>query len=154
DAVRRTGADALHPGYGFLSENGDLARACDEAGVTFVGPPEAAIRLMGDKLQAKRRMLEAGVPTAPGTVGDVQDDATLVAEAGRIGVPLLVKAVAGGGGRGMRMVRRLEALPQALASARAEAQGAFGRGDVFLERLVEGARHVEIQVLADRHGHV
>jgi len=154
DAVRRTGADALHPGYGFLSENGDLARACDEAGVTFVGPPEAAIRLMGDKLQAKRRMLEAGVPTAPGTVGDVQDDATLVAEAGPIGVPLLVKAVAGGGGRGMRMVRRLEALPQALASARAEAQGAFGRGDVFLERLVEGARHVEIQVLADRHGHV
>lgn len=154
DAVARTGADALHPGYGFLSENGELARACVDAGVTFVGPPEPAMRLMGDKVQAKRRMSAAGVPTAPGYVGDAQDEATLVAEAERIGVPLLVKAVAGGGGRGMRVVRELAELPQALASARSEAHSAFGRGDVFLERLVEGARHVEIQVFADQHGHV
>jgi len=154
DAVARTGADALHPGYGFLSENGDLARACAEAGVTFVGPPEAAVRLMGDKVQAKRRMIEAGVPTAPGYVGDAQDEATLRTEAERVGYPLLVKAVAGGGGRGMRVVREPEALAEALASARSEASRAFGRGDVFLERLVEGARHVEIQVFADRHGHV
>ncbi|MCX4242186.1 acetyl/propionyl/methylcrotonyl-CoA carboxylase subunit alpha [Paraliomyxa miuraensis] len=154
DAAARTGADALHPGYGFLSENGDLARACADAGVTFVGPPEAAIRLMGDKVQAKRRMLEAGVPTAPGYVGEAQDEATLLSQGERIGVPLLVKAVAGGGGRGMRVVRELAALPQALASASSEARSAFGRGDVFLERLIEGARHVEIQVFADQHGHV
>ncbi len=154
DAVARTGADALHPGYGFLSENGDLARACADAGVTFVGPPEAAIRLMGDKVQAKRRMIEAGVPTAPGYVGDAQDEATLRAEAERVGYPLLVKAVAGGGGRGMRIVREPGALADALESARSEASRAFGRGDVFLERLVEGARHVEIQVFADRHGAV
>ncbi|MEM9462271.1 MAG: biotin carboxylase N-terminal domain-containing protein [Myxococcota bacterium] len=154
DAVRRTGADALHPGYGFLSENGDLARACTEAGVTFVGPPEAAVRLMGDKVQAKRRMIEAGVPTAPGYTGEAQDEATLRAEAERVGLPLLVKAVAGGGGRGMRVVRSLGELGSAVASARSEAEHAFGRGDVFLERLVEGARHVEIQVFADSHGHV
>jgi geranyl-CoA carboxylase alpha subunit len=154
DAVRCSGADALHPGYGFLSENGDLARACADAGITFVGPPEAAIRLMGDKVQAKRRMIAAGVPTAPAYMGPDADEATLVAEAERVGLPLLVKAVAGGGGRGMRVVRALHELPQALASARSEAQSAFGRGDVFLERLIEGGRHVEIQVLADRHGHV
>jgi geranyl-CoA carboxylase alpha subunit len=154
DAVARTGADALHPGYGFLSENGDLARACADAGVAFVGPPEAAIRLMGDKVQAKRRMIAAGVPTAPGYIGEDQDEAVLMAEAERVGVPLLVKAVAGGGGRGMRVVRELSELPQALASARSEAKNAFGRGDVFIEQLVEGARHVEIQVFADRHGHV
>lgn len=154
EAVRRTGADALHPGYGFLAENGDLARACAEAGVCFVGPPEAAIRLMGDKVQAKRRMIEAGVPCAPGYSGTEQDEATLRAQAEQVGVPLLVKAVAGGGGRGMRVVREISALPEALASARSEATNAFGRGDLFLERLVEGARHVEIQVFADRHGHV
>jgi geranyl-CoA carboxylase alpha subunit len=154
DAARRSRADALHPGYGFLAENGELARACADAGLVFVGPPEAAIRLMGDKVQAKRRMIAAGVPTAPGYIGDDQDEATLVREAARVGVPLVVKAVAGGGGRGMRVVRELALLPQALQSARAEAAHAFGRGDVFLERLIEGARHVEIQVLADRHGHV
>jgi geranyl-CoA carboxylase alpha subunit len=154
EAVQRSGADALHPGYGFLSENGDLARACADAGITFVGPSEAAIRLMGDKVEAKRRMIAAGVPTVPGYEGPDQDAAVLVAAAERVGVPLLVKAVAGGGGRGMRVVRALAELPAALQSARAEAQSAFGRGDVFLERLVEGARHVEIQVFGDRHGHV
>ncbi|MEX1364359.1 MAG: biotin/lipoyl-containing protein, partial [Nannocystaceae bacterium] len=120
----------------------------------FVGPSEAAIRLMGDKVQAKRRMVQANVPTIPGYEGTKQDDATLVAAAERVGLPLLVKAVAGGGGRGMRVVREAAALPEALASARSEATNAFGRGDLFLERLVEGARHIEIQVFADRHGNV
>lgn len=154
DAVARTGADALHPGYGFLAENADLARDCAEAGVTFVGPPPSAIELMGDKVQAKRRMIDAKVPTAPGYVGDAQDMDTLSARAKEVGVPLLVKAVAGGGGRGMRVVRSLDGLAEAVQSARSEASNAFGRGDVFLERLVEGARHVEIQVFADRHGNV
>ncbi len=154
DAVARSGADALHPGYGFLAENGDLADACEQAGVTFVGPPPSAIRLMGDKVQAKRRMMEAGVPLVPGYQGDAQDIATLSAEAEQIGAPLLVKAVAGGGGRGMRVVRSLAELPEAVERARSEATNAFGRGDVFLEKLVEGGRHVEIQVFADEHGHV
>ena len=152
DAVAKTGADALHPGYGFLSENGDLAKACVDAGITFVGPPESAIRLMGDKVHAKRRMIEAEVPTAPAYLGTDQDDATLRAEAEAIGMPVLVKAVAGGGGRGMRVVREIGDLAEAIASARSEATNAFGRGDLFLERLVEGARHVEIQVFADTHG--
>ena len=154
DAARRTGADALHPGYGFLSENGELARRCAEAGVVFVGPPEHAIRLMGDKVQAKLRMLEAGVPTAPGYHGSDQSDARLQSEAEALGVPLLVKAVAGGGGRGMRVVRDLAELTSSVERARSEARNAFGNGDLFLERLVEGARHVEIQVFADRHGNV
>jgi geranyl-CoA carboxylase alpha subunit len=153
EAAERTGADALHPGYGFLAENGDLARRCAEAGIVFVGPPESAIRLMGDKVQAKLRMIEAGVPTAPGYHGSDQSEARLRAEAETLGVPLLVKAVAGGGGRGMRIVRDLAELPNALERARSEATNAFGNGDLFLERLVEGARHVEIQVFADRHGH-
>jgi geranyl-CoA carboxylase alpha subunit len=161
DACRRTGADALHPGYGFLSEREELARRCDEAGIAFVGPPADAIRVMGDKVQAKRRMIEAGVPTAPGTtwaasdaaLGTDQDEARLRAEADAIGFPLLVKAVAGGGGRGMRIVRDAASLGDALRGARSEAASAFGNGDVFLEKLIEGARHVEIQVLADAHGH-
>jgi geranyl-CoA carboxylase alpha subunit len=154
EAARRTGADALHPGYGFLAENGDLARRCAEADITFVGPPEHAIRLMGDKVQAKLRMLEAGVPTAPGYHGSDQSEARLQAEARALGVPLLVKAVAGGGGRGMRVVRDLAELSASIERARSEARNAFGNGDLFLERLVEGARHVEIQVFADRHGNV
>jgi geranyl-CoA carboxylase alpha subunit len=154
EAAARTGADALHPGYGFLAENGEFARRCEEAGLVFVGPPEPAIRLMGDKVQAKLRMIDAGVPTAPGYHGADQSDGRLKAEAETLGVPLLVKAVAGGGGRGMRVVRDLAQLPTALESARSEAKNAFGNGDLFLERLVEGARHVEIQVFADRHGHV
>jgi geranyl-CoA carboxylase alpha subunit len=151
-AAARTGADALHPGYGFLAENAELARRCAEAGVTFVGPPPAAIALMGDKVQAKRRMLDAGVPTAPSYLGEDQSDARMLAEAKALGVPLLVKAVAGGGGRGMRKVTDLAALPEAVASARSEAKSAFGNGDVFLEKLIVGARHVEIQVFCDTHG--
>jgi geranyl-CoA carboxylase alpha subunit len=154
DAARRSGADAVHPGYGFLSERADFARACAAAGLVFIGPPPDAIDAMGDKAGAKQRMLGAGVPCAPGYLGDDPSDARLAAEAQRLGVPLLVKAVAGGGGRGMRLVRRLEDLQAALDGARREAASAFGDGRLMLERLIDDARHIEIQVFADRHGHV
>jgi geranyl-CoA carboxylase alpha subunit len=151
-AAEKTGADGLHPGYGFLAENAQLAARCAGAGVTFVGPPAEAIRLMGDKARAKARMLQAEVPCVPGYAGADQDQQTFAAEAGRLGFPLLIKAVEGGGGRGMRVVQKPEQLSQELASARAEAEGAFGNGDLMLERLVERARHVEIQVFADSRG--
>jgi len=154
EAARRSGADAVHPGYGFLSERADFARACAAAGLVFIGPPPEAIEAMGDKAGAKRRMLDAGVPCAPGYLGDDQSDARLTAEARRLGVPLLVKAVAGGGGRGMRIVRDLDELPAALDGARREATGAFGDGRLMLERLIDDARHIEVQVFADRHGRV
>ena len=154
DAARRSGADAVHPGYGFLSENAAFAQACLDAGLVFVGPPPEAIAAMGDKAAAKRRMLAAGVPCLPGYLGEAQDEATLAAEARRLGFPLLVKAVAGGGGRGMRVVREPGELAGALEGARREALSAFGDGTLMLERLVEGGRHVEIQVFADAHGNV
>ncbi|MCH8181412.1 MAG: acetyl-CoA carboxylase biotin carboxylase subunit [Proteobacteria bacterium] len=152
DACRKTGANAIHPGYGFLSENADFAQACADAGVVFIGPSPNAIRVMGDKAGAKRAMIEAGVPCAPGYLGDKQDDATLMAQAERLGYPLLVKAVSGGGGRGMRLVHEASELAQAIASARREAQSAFGDGTLMLERLVLDGRHIEIQVFADSHG--
>ena len=152
EAARRSGADAVHPGYGFLSENAAFAQACADAGLVFIGPPPSAIEAMGDKARAKERMRAAGVPCAPGWAGAAQDDASLVAEAERLGFPLLVKAVAGGGGRGMRLVRRSGELAQALAGARREAQGAFGDDSLMLERLIENGRHIEIQILADAHG--
>ncbi|MGM0585548.1 MAG: acetyl-CoA carboxylase biotin carboxylase subunit [Pseudomonadota bacterium] len=153
-AARETGAQAVHPGYGFLSENAGFARACAEAGLVFIGPPPEAIALMGDKAAAKRRMLAAGVPCVPGYEGEDQSEATLIAEAERIGLPLMVKAAAGGGGRGMRLVAEAAALPDALRAARAEAESAFGAGDLILERAVQRPRHVEIQVFADAHGNV
>ncbi len=160
-AAQATGADAVHPGYGFLSERADFAQACADAGLVFIGPPPAAIRAMGDKAQAKRRMAAAGVPCAPGYLGDAQSDAQsnaqsderLAAEAAKLGLPLLVKAVAGGGGRGMRLVRVAAELPGALAGARREALSAFGDGTLMLERLIENGRHIEVQVFADAHGH-
>jgi geranyl-CoA carboxylase alpha subunit len=152
-AARATGADAVHPGYGFLSERADFAQACADAGLVFIGPPAAAITAMGDKARAKRRMIEAGVPCVPGYLGDDQADARLTAEARALGYPLLVKAVAGGGGRGMRLVRAEGELASALAGARREAANAFGDGTLMLERLIERGRHIEIQVFADRHGH-
>ena len=151
-ACRETGANALHPGYGFLSENADFAQACADAGVTFIGPSPHAIRVMGDKAGAKRAMIEAGVPCAPGYLGDQQDDATLIEQAERMGYPLLVKAVSGGGGRGMRLVHEKAELAQAITSARREAQNAFGDGTLMLERLILDGRHIEIQVFADAHG--
>ncbi len=152
DAARKTGADAVHPGYGFLSERADFAQACADAGLVFIGPPPEAIRAMGNKALAKRRMLEAGVPCAPGYLGDEQSDERLCAEAARLGLPLLVKAVSGGGGRGMRLVRHASELPAALAAARREATSAFGDGRLMLEQLIDGARHIEIQIFADAHG--
>jgi geranyl-CoA carboxylase alpha subunit len=152
-AAKAAGADAVHPGYGFLSERADFAQACLEAGLTFIGPPPAAIRAMGDKAAAKRRMLDAGVPCAPGYLGAEQDDVHLSKEAAQLGLPLLVKAIAGGGGRGMRLVRQMSELPEAIAGARREAISAFGDGTLMLERLIEHGRHIEIQIFADSHGH-
>ncbi|HRI18135.1 MAG TPA: biotin carboxylase N-terminal domain-containing protein, partial [Burkholderiaceae bacterium] len=152
DAARRTGADAVHPGYGFLSENAAFAQACLDAGLVFIGPPPSAITAMGDKALAKQRMIAAGVPCAPGYLGGEQDDARLTSEALALGFPLLVKAVAGGGGRGMRLVHGQDELVAAIAGARREAQSAFGDGTLMLERLIEGGRHIEIQVFADAHG--
>ena len=154
DAARRTGADAIHPGYGFLSENAAFAQACIDAGLVFIGPPPAAIAAMGDKALAKQHMLGAGVPCAPGYLGAEQDDAHLACEADALGFPLLVKAVAGGGGRGMRLVRKVAELADAIVGARREAQSAFGDGTLMLERLIENGRHIEIQIFADAHGNV
>jgi geranyl-CoA carboxylase alpha subunit len=152
-AARKTGADALHPGYGFLSENAAFAQACVDAGVVFIGPPPSAITAMGDKALAKKRMLAAGVPCAPGYLGADQNDAVLMAEAKKLGYPLLVKAVAGGGGRGMRLVASDAELQSAIEGARREATSAFGDGTLMLERLIDNGRHIEIQVFADSHGH-
>jgi len=154
DAAAATGADALHPGYGFLSERADFAQACCDAGLVFIGPDASAIEAMGNKASAKQRMLAAGVPCAPGYLGAGQDDHSLLAAGQGLGVPLLVKAVAGGGGRGMRLVHDLAELPAAIASARREADSAFGDGRLMLEKLILEGRHVEVQVFADSHGHV
>ena len=153
-AAQATGATLVHPGYGFLSERADFAEAVEARGLTFVGPPPAAIEAMGDKAQAKMAMRAADVPIVPGFEADDPSDEELVAAASSVGFPLLVKAAAGGGGRGMRVVRSPGELPAALASARREAEGAFGSGVLLLERLIEGGRHVEVQVMADRHGTV
>ena len=151
-AAQSTGADAVHPGYGFLSENATFAQACLDAGLVFIGPPPDAIVAMGDKALAKRRMIAANVPTVPGYLDDDESDARLLAEAETVGFPLLVKAVAGGGGRGMRQVNNLTEMPEAIASARREALSAFDSDLMMLERLIEHGRHIEIQVFADAHG--
>ncbi|MGE0623916.1 MAG: biotin carboxylase N-terminal domain-containing protein [Pseudomonadales bacterium] len=148
------GADAIHPGYGFLSENAAFARAVADAGLVFVGPPSVAIEVMGDKAKAKRRMIEAGVPCVPGYEDEDQTDERLVAAAGEIGFPIMVKAAAGGGGRGMRLVTNAADLPGAIKLARSEARNAFGSGDLILEKAIVRPRHVEIQVFADQHGNV
>ncbi|WP_326541611.1 acetyl/propionyl/methylcrotonyl-CoA carboxylase subunit alpha [Pseudorhodoferax sp.] len=153
NAARRAGADAIHPGYGFLAENADFADAVDAAGLVFVGPTGAAIRAMGNKGEAKRLVLAADMPCIPGYQGADQCDAAFLNAARDIGYPVMVKATAGGGGRGMRLVPAAEALPAALASARSEALAAFGSDELILERAVIAPRHVEIQLLADAHGH-
>jgi len=152
EAAQRSGAQAIHPGYGFLSERAHFARACQAAGLVFIGPPPEAIELMGSKIAAKRLAERAGVPTAPGYMGDDQRHERLRDEARRVGFPLLIKASAGGGGKGMRTVRGPHELDAALEGAQREARAAFGDDTVFLERLIERPRHVEIQVLADAHG--
>ncbi|MEV0071088.1 biotin carboxylase N-terminal domain-containing protein [Amycolatopsis sp. NPDC050768] len=157
EAALATGADAIHPGYGFLSENAGFARRCADAGLVFVGPPVAAIEAMGSKIAAKELMAKAGVPVLPGaTIDDTADvdAATVTGMAEDIGFPLLVKAAFGGGGRGMRIVREAAEVVEAVTSARREAASAFGNGTVFLERFVENPRHVEVQIFGDAHGTV
>jgi 3-methylcrotonyl-CoA carboxylase alpha subunit len=154
DAARTAHADAIHPGYGFLSENAEFAEACAAAGVAFVGPPAAAIRAMGSKAESKRLMSQAGVPIVPGYHGEDQDDARLAAQAARIGFPVLIKASAGGGGKGMRPVLAAPDFAAQLAGAKREARAAFGDDRVLLERYLQRPRHVEVQVFADAHGTV
>ena len=152
DICRKHGCDAVHPGYGFLSENADFADACAKAGVAFIGPPPDAMRAMGDKTAARALMKAAGVPMAPGTTDAISDAAEAAGVAATIGYPVLLKAAAGGGGKGMRVVHLAEELPSALAAAQREAQSAFGDGRVFVEKFIEEPRHIEFQVLADEHG--
>ncbi len=152
EAARASGAEAIHPGYGFLSENAAFAEACAAAGIVFVGPPAGAIRAMGDKASAKALMQRAGVPVVPGYHGEDQDPGGLAREAETIGFPLLIKASAGGGGKGMRVVRDSEGFAAALAGAQGEAASAFGDSRVLLERYLETPRHIEIQIFADTRG--
>jgi len=149
-----TGCQAVHPGYGFLSERAPFADAVTAAGLVFVGPPAAAIRAMGDKTEARRRLQAAGVPIVPGTTRAVADHAQARPEATRLGYPVLLKATAGGGGKGMRLVQEEGELEAAFAAARSEAEKAFGAGEVYLEKYLERPRHVEIQILADSYGRV
>jgi geranyl-CoA carboxylase alpha subunit len=151
-AARASGASAVHPGYGFLAENADFAQACCDAGLVFIGPSPEAIKAMGNKAGAKAIMQKAGVPCVPGYQGADQSDAVMLAEAKKIGFPVMIKAVAGGGGRGMRLVADAAAFPDLLRSARSEAQGAFGDPTVILERAIVDPRHIEIQVFGDRYG--
>ena len=154
EAAMRSGAEAVHPGYGFLSENARFARTVREAGIVWVGPPPEAMERVGDKVRAKELAAEADVPTIPGYAGEDDSEERLLEEAERIGFPVLVKASAGGGGRGMRPVHEPKDFVEAVRGAKREAEAAFGEGAVFLEKLVERPRHVEVQVLADRHGNV
>ncbi|WP_275432041.1 biotin carboxylase N-terminal domain-containing protein [Streptomyces sp. ICC1] len=154
DAARRTGAEAVHPGYGFLAENAAFAAACAQAGLAFIGPPASAISLMGDKIRAKETVKAAGVPVVPGSSGSGLSDAELVAAAEKIGMPVLLKPSAGGGGKGMRLVREPGLLGEEIAAARREARSSFGDDTLLVERWVDRPRHIEIQVLADAHGNV
>lgn len=153
-AAEITDVDAIHPGYGFLSENANFAEVCEASHITFIGPTPEILRMMGEKDQARREMAAAGVPIVPGSEGIVGDPDTLASEAARIGYPLILKASAGGGGRGMRIVRSREELLPHWETARHEAQQSFGVPDVYLEKFIERPRHIEFQILGDRHGNV
>ncbi len=153
-AAEITNVDAIHPGYGFLAENPYFAEVCEACNITFIGPSPNAMRIMGDKAEARRAMMAAGVPVTPGSEGLVEDEKMALKEARRIGYPVLIKATAGGGGRGMRIARTPEELKTAYQTARAEAEAAFKNSGVYLERYIERPRHIEIQVLADNFGNV
>jgi acetyl-CoA carboxylase biotin carboxylase subunit len=153
DAAKRTGADAVHPGYGFLAENAAFARACTDAGITFIGPSAEAIALMGSKVESRRVVSRYGVPMVPGTLDPIQSDAEARAIATTVGYPLMLKASAGGGGKGMRLVRSEAELESALATTRSEAKAAFGDDAIYIEKFIDQPRHIEIQVLADQFGH-
>jgi len=154
EAAARTGAQAIHPGYGFLSENVDFARACEAAGIVFIGPPVAAIEAMGDKIRAKQTVMAAGVPVVPGRTEPGMSDDDVVDAATAVGFPVLLKPSAGGGGKGMRVVRAARELPDAIAAARREAKSSFGDDTLLVERYVGNSRHIEVQVLGDAHGNV
>ncbi len=154
DAAKLTGAEAIHPGYGFLSENADFARICHKESIEFIGPPTDAISLMGSKRLSKIAMINADVPCIPGYEGEAQDEATLINEATRIGFPVVIKASAGGGGRGIRLVHQTSELAEQIKTARSEAENAFGNGELILEKSVIQPRHIEIQVFADKQGNV
>ncbi|MGW0705200.1 acetyl/propionyl/methylcrotonyl-CoA carboxylase subunit alpha [Streptomyces sp. NPDC002643] len=154
EAAARTGAQAVHPGYGFLAENAEFARACADAGLVFIGPPADAISLMGDKIRAKETVRAAGVPVVPGSSGSGLTDAELSEAAHAIGMPVLLKPSAGGGGKGMRLVRDAAVLADEIAAARREARASFGDDTLLVERWIDRPRHIEIQILADAHGHV
>ena len=155
DIARKSGADSIHPGYGFLAERESFAAACIDAGITFIGPKPSSIAAMGDKAIARATVIKAGLKVVPGTedVGNMTDE-NLLTIAPKVGFPLLIKATAGGGGKGMREVKSLDEMPALLASARREAESSFGDGNVYLEKLIEGARHIEFQIMADGQGNV
>jgi acetyl-CoA carboxylase biotin carboxylase subunit len=153
-AAEITGADAIHPGYGFLSESAYLAEVCEACHIKFIGPSPNVIRLLGDKARARRAMKKAGVPILPGSDGPVESEEKALKVAKDLGLPVIIKAVAGGGGRGMRVIRDLKEMPKALKTAQREAEAAFGVGDVYIEKYVENPRHIEFQVLGDHHGAV
>jgi len=153
-AAEITNVDAIHPGYGFLSENANFAKVCEASEITFIGPRPEIIEIMGEKDRARREVRAAGLPTIPGSDGAIEGEEQLAKEAAKIGFPLILKAVAGGGGRGMRVVRKQEELLSAYETARSEAQQAFGTPDVYAERFLEHPRHIEFQVLGDQHGRV
>ncbi len=154
ELAKQTGAQAIHPGFGFLSENAGFVRAVRDAGLIFIGPSPEAIESMGDKIAARKRMIAAGVPVVPGTAEPVADDDTLRAEAARIGYPVMIKASAGGGGKGIRIVREEGELLTSAARARSEGEKAFGNGAIYLEKFLEQPRHIEVQVFGDSHGNV
>jgi len=154
DAARRAGADAVHPGYGFLSERGEFADACVEAGLTFVGPPASVIRGMGSKTAARATMIAAGVPVVPGETPADQSPAAIAKAVRAVGLPALLKAAAGGGGKGMRVIRESSEVDDAIVAARTESERAFGDGTLYVERLIEHARHIEVQIFGDTHGNV
>src|SRR5262245_44454150 len=154
DAAKRSGADAIHPGYGFLSENAGFADACAQAGLVFVGPPADVIRRMGSKTASRATMMAAGVPVVPGATPASQSSADLASAAREVGFPILLKAAGGGGGKGMRVVRTEADLEDAIAAARSEAERAFGNGALYVERLIERGRHIEVQLMGDTHGNV
>ncbi|HEX3406541.1 MAG TPA: biotin carboxylase N-terminal domain-containing protein, partial [Caulobacteraceae bacterium] len=153
-ACKQTGAEAVHPGFGFLSERADFARACADAGIVFIGPNPHAIDAMGDKIASKRFAAEAGVSCVPGHIGEIDGAEHAAKIAGEIGYPVMLKASAGGGGKGIRVVRNVAEIGESLSAVKAEAAGAFGDDRVFIEKFIENPRHVEIQVLGDKHGHV
>jgi acetyl-CoA carboxylase, biotin carboxylase subunit len=153
-AAEITGADAIHPGYGFLSESAYLAEVCEACHIRFIGPDPSVIKLLGDKARAKKAMKKAGVPMLPGSDGVVESEARALSVAKDVGYPVIVKAVAGGGGRGMRVVRSAAELPNLLRTAQREAEAAFGNGDVYIEKYLENPRHIEFQILGDHHGNV